>query len=106
MAAQMQPTNPASKAVAMTRINRRSLSILVLSPFSACVDYPTRPFHLIAGFTPGHSGAIILFVALHPPLKPPGKARMIVATSTRAAHSPRNALLRARSHRKNYAAQQ
>jgi hypothetical protein len=41
-----------------------------------------------------------------PPLKPPGKARMIVATSTRAAHSPRNALLRARSHRKNYAARQ
>jgi len=66
MAAQMQPTNSASKAVAMTRINRRSLSILVLSPFSACVDYPTRPIHLIAGFTPGHSGAIILFVALHP----------------------------------------
>ena len=41
----------------MTRIDRRSLSLLglatMLSPRSAfAADYPSRPIHLIVGFTP------------------------------------------------------
>jgi len=48
----------------MTGIDRRSLSLLglatVLSPSSAfAVDYPTRPIHLIVGFTPGASSDIV-----------------------------------------------
>jgi tripartite-type tricarboxylate transporter receptor subunit TctC len=48
----------------MTRIDRRSLSLLglatMLSPFSAFAsDYPTRPIHLIVGFTPGASSDIV-----------------------------------------------
>jgi tripartite-type tricarboxylate transporter receptor subunit TctC len=48
----------------MTRIDRRSLSLLglatMLSPLSAfAADYPTRPIHLIVGFTPGASSDIV-----------------------------------------------
>jgi tripartite-type tricarboxylate transporter receptor subunit TctC len=48
----------------MTRIDRRSLSLLglatMLSPLSAfAADDPTRPIHLIVGFTPGASSDIV-----------------------------------------------
>jgi len=48
----------------MTHIDRRSLSLLglamMLSPSSAlAADYPTRPIHLIVGFTPGASSDIV-----------------------------------------------
>src|SRR6201997_4954334 len=48
----------------MIRIDRRSLSLLglatMLSPASAfAADYPTRPIHLIVGFTPGASSDIV-----------------------------------------------
>jgi tripartite-type tricarboxylate transporter receptor subunit TctC len=48
----------------MTHIDRRSLSLLglatMLSPASAfAADYPTRPIHLIVGFTPGASSDIV-----------------------------------------------
>jgi tripartite-type tricarboxylate transporter receptor subunit TctC len=48
----------------MSRIDRRSLSLLglaaMLSPTSAfAADYPTRPIHLIVGFTPGASSDIV-----------------------------------------------
>ena len=48
----------------MIRIDRRSLSLLglatMLSPPSAfAADYPTRPIHLIVGFTPGASSDIV-----------------------------------------------
>jgi tripartite-type tricarboxylate transporter receptor subunit TctC len=48
----------------MTDIDRRSLSLLglatMLSPLSAAAaDYPTRPIHLIVGFTPGASSDIV-----------------------------------------------
>src|SRR5262249_1153889 len=50
--------------MAMTGIDRRSLSLLglatMLSPASAfAADYPTRPIHLIVGFTPGASSDIV-----------------------------------------------
>lgn len=48
----------------MTRIDRRSLSLLRLAtmlspPFAFAADYPTRPVHLIVGFTPGASSDIV-----------------------------------------------
>ena len=48
----------------MSGIDRRSLSLLglatMLSPASAfAADYPTRPIHLIVGFTPGASSDIV-----------------------------------------------
>ena len=48
----------------MPGIDRRSLSLLglatMLSPASAfAADYPTRPIHLIVGFTPGASSDIV-----------------------------------------------
>ena len=48
----------------MTHIDRRSLSLLglamMLSPSSAlAADYPTRPIHLIVGFTAGASSDIV-----------------------------------------------
>ena len=48
----------------MPDIDRRSLSLLglatMLSPASAfAADYPTRPIHLIVGFTPGASSDIV-----------------------------------------------
>ena len=48
----------------MTDIDRRSLSLLglaaMLSPSGAfAADYPTRPIHLIVGFTPGASSDIV-----------------------------------------------
>src|SRR3974377_1708941 len=48
----------------MPPIDRRSLSPLglapILSPASAfAADYPTRPIHLIVGFTPGASSDIV-----------------------------------------------
>ena len=48
----------------MIGIDRRSLSLLAVatmaSPFAAfAADYPTRPIHLIVGFTPGASSDIV-----------------------------------------------
>jgi len=48
----------------MTHIDRRSLSLFglaaMLSPSSAfAAEYPTRPIHLIVGFTPGASSDIV-----------------------------------------------
>ena len=48
----------------MTPIDRRSLSLIglatILAPASAfAADYPTRPIHLIVGFTPGASSDIV-----------------------------------------------
>jgi tripartite-type tricarboxylate transporter receptor subunit TctC len=48
----------------MTQIDRRSLSLLGLaamlsSPSAFAAEYPTRPIHVIVGFTPGASSDII-----------------------------------------------
>ena len=48
----------------MIRIDRRSLSLLglatmLLPPSAFAADYPTRPIHLIVGFTPGASSDIV-----------------------------------------------
>jgi len=53
----------------MTRIDRRSVSLLglatILSPASAfAADYPSRPIHLIVGFTPGAEAFVPSLLAI------------------------------------------
>src|SRR6516225_10269521 len=75
----------------MTHIDRRSLSLFglaaMLSPSSAfAAEYPTRPIHLIVGFTPGASSDIVarLYAKGAAPLV---GQEMVVETKTGAGSS-------------------